>query len=217
MKFLKIIADLSFPRILVLSVLAGVAYYFVYFDDGSQIQTQVESVNNSITEETTRRAGIEKTMKKEEEMRGNLLQLARNLDIVKSKIPTEFKDTQMSAIINNASVASGVNVLELTTTGKFGDQPKVAPKDKSAIRPEDLIEEVKFNITVSGSYDAFIKFLDVLTKEEKVIKIRNFSIEKNSAANIDDDSIRFKGEVVGFKQVAFQGAAAPSPSAPGTK
>jgi Tfp pilus assembly protein PilO len=213
-KVLKAIAALSMLRVFGLAILAGVGYFFLYYDDGSLVQSNIESVKATIAQETTRRAGIEKTMKKEEEMRGNLLQLKRNLEVVKSKIPSEFKDTQMSSIINNASVASKVNVIELTTAGGLGTKRILPPlgKNSATVRPEDLIEEVKFKLTVVGSYDGFIQFLDFLTKEEKVIKIRNFSIERNSSG-YEDDNIKFRGEVVGFKQVA-SASESPPPNAP---
>ncbi|MEQ1723278.1 MAG: type 4a pilus biogenesis protein PilO [Pseudobdellovibrio sp.] len=166
--------------------------------------------SSTVETETARRVGIEKIMKKEEEMRGNILQLARNLEVVKSKIPFEFKDTQMSTILNAASEASGVSVVEMSTSPTPQTVQNIPPGtiiDPSTIKPEDLVTEVRFNITISGSYDSFLKFLDVLTKEDKVIKVRNFTIEKNST-NIDDDTIKFKGEVIGYKQAeVFLGGA----------
>lgn len=203
MRLIKLLAELSLPRIIILSLIATAAYYFTYFDDGTELKTQIEAANSTVSTEQARRVGIEKTMKKEEEMRGNLLQLARSLEVVKSKIPFEFKDTQMSAILNAASEASGINVLEMSTNPSAQTAPPPMPvTDPSMIKPEDLISEVRFNIVLSGSYESFLKFLDVLTKEDKVIKVRNFTIEKNST-NIDDDTVKFKGEVVGFKQATF--------------
>ena len=199
MKLLKLIAGLSIGRIFILAFLATVAYFIVYFDNGSQLESQIATISTQVDFETTRRIEVNKIIKKEEEMRGNLLQLARNLEVVKSKIPNEFKDTQMSGILNNASASSGVNLLDLSTVQSA---PATAKQiDPNSIRPEDLIEEVRFNITLTGTYESFLKFLDVLTKEDKVLKVRNFVIEKNST-DIDDDMIRFKGEVVGFKQSA---------------
>ncbi len=203
MKLIKIFSELSISRIAILALLSSLSYFFSSFDGGGNLNTQIESANATVASETARRVGIEKTMKKEEEMKGNLLQLQRSLDVVKSKIPFEFKDTQMSMILNGAALSSGVNVVEITanpTVVTNTNAPQIV--DPSSVKPEDLIEEVKFNITINGSYDAFLKFLDALTKEDKVIKVRNFAIEKNST-NIDDDNIKFKGEVVGFKQAAI--------------
>lgn len=201
MKFLRIMASLSMSRIVIFGVLCTVMYYTTYFDDGSVLETQINSMNSQVKIESDRRVEVNKIIKKEEEMRGNLLQLQRNLEVVKSKIPNEFRDTQMSIILNNASIASGVNLQDLSVVaGAQSGNKKVY--DPNSIKPEDLIEEVRFNITLSGSYSAFLKFLDVLTKEDKVLKVKNFVIEKNSS-DIDDDMIKFKGDVIGFKQSSF--------------
>ncbi len=198
MKFLRIIAGLSMSRIVIFGVLSTVMYYTSYFDDGSALDNQIETMESQVKAESERRIEVNKIIKKEEEMRGNLLQLQRNLEVVKSKIPNEFRDTQMSIILNNASIASGVNLQDLSIVQtNFAGEKKVY--DADSIKPEDLIEEVRFNISLSGSYSAFLKFLDVLTKEDKVLKVKNFIIEKNSS-DIDDDMIRFKGDVIGFKQ-----------------
>jgi Tfp pilus assembly protein PilO len=204
MKLIKLIADLSLSRLTVLALLTTVAYFFTYFDDGTSLEAQIAASSSSVQTETARRVGIEKIMKKEEEMRGNILQLARNLEVVKTKIPFEFKDSQMSTIVNAASEASGVSLVEMSTNpvkSVAQNLPQAAINDQSTIKPEDLVSEVRFNITISGSYDSFMKFLEVLTKEDKIIKLRNFTIEKNST-NIDDDTIKFKGEVIGYKQAA---------------
>lgn len=203
MKFLRIMASLSMSRIVIFGVLCTVMYYTTYFDDGSVLDTQIATMNSQVKTESARRIEVNKTIKKEEEMRGNLLQLQRNLEVVKSKIPNEFSDTQMSIILNNASIASGVNLQDLSVVASANNVAGVKKVyDPNSIKPEDLIEEVRFNITLSGSYGAFLKFLDVLTKEDKVLKVKNFVIEKNSS-DIDDDMIKFKGDVVGFKQSSF--------------
>ena len=201
MKILKLISDLSFGRILILAVFVAFAYYMLYFEDGSNLKNSIQAVDSAIQTESARRVEIEKVMKKEEEMRGNLLQLARNLEVVKSKIPNEFKDTQMSAIINDASVSSGVSVIELRSQESSAASAAPPPPAGEALRPEDLIEEVRFTIKLTGKYESFLTFLDVLSKEDKIIKVRNFKIKRNSE-NIDDDLIQFEGEVVGFKQAA---------------
>lgn len=215
MKVLKLISDLSIGRILILALFCTFAYYMLYFEDGSNLKNSIATVEGSIQAESARRVEIEKVMKKEEEMRGNLLQLARNLEVVKSKIPNEFKDTQMSAIINEASSSSGVSVIELRSQESGLTSAPPSPPTGEALRPEDLIEEVRFTIKLTGKYESFLAFLDVLSKEDKIIKVRNFKIKKNSES-IDDDLILFEGEVVGFKQAAalLNNQTVPSATAP---
>lgn len=210
MKLLKLVSKLSIGRLFVLAILATIGYYFSYFDDGTNLRTQIEGVNSSIGTETARRVGIEKIMKKEEEMRGNLLQLQRNLEVVKSKIPVEFLDTNMSDIINSLAKSSNINIVELNANNtntnnsqlqmmQMALQQQSGGKNTNTVKPEDLISEVKFSMILNGNYGAFLKFLDGLSKEEKVIRIRNFTIQRNSE-DIDDNKVKFKGEIIGYKQ-----------------
>lgn len=210
MKLLKAFADLSTGRILIFAVVVAAGYYFQYYNDGSTIEQTIQTTTANISTETATRTEIEKRMKREEEMRGNLMQLRRNLDVVKSKIPVDFKDAQMSSIINNASVVSGLRVVSLAIRPSVKSAPRQAA-DMSKINPEDLIEEVRFDIKLSGSYDSLISFLDVLAKEDKIIKVRNFTISRASPDDINNDAILFSGEIVGFKQVAFSGITGGTP------
>lgn len=196
MKFLKLLADLSIGRVLILAGLVTGGYYFSYYDDGSSLSTQIDSIEKMLQDETNRRAQIEKVIKKEEEMRGNVLQLERNLEVVKSKIPIDFKDTEMSNVMNSAARASRLIIKELSiveTTQKGNQNP-------GSVRLEDLVDEVRFKIILTGSFDSFINFLELISREEKILKARNFTFEKESTVNFDDDSVIFRGDIIGFKQ-----------------
>src|SRR3989344_1583132 len=113
MRMLKLISELSTVKVVILAIIGGAIYFISYFDSGAQLEEQIAGITSQVDFETTRRIEVNKIIKKEEEMRGNLLQLQRNLEVVKTKIPNEFKDTQMSAILNNASSVSGISLQEL--------------------------------------------------------------------------------------------------------
>jgi Tfp pilus assembly protein PilO len=203
--FIKTFAELGLNRVMMFSILIGVGWFFSYFDTGKTLEGNIANMQALVQREQDRKTEISKTMKKEEEMRGNLLQLRRNLDVVRGKIPSELKDSEMQAIINNAAKESGVNITGL----KANSGP---PKDPNApivqisiqnVRPENLIDEVRFQISLVGTFDDLLKFLETLTLEDKVIKVKNFNIYKNSDS-IDDNRIRFDGDIVGFKQAKIE-------------
>lgn len=209
MKFLKLFIELSMIKVLVFGLVLTGVYYASFFDDGKTIQDQIISVEASIVQETKRRSEIEKTMKKEEEMRGNILQLTRNLEHVKAKIPSEFNEMQMSTIINSITIASKIKLIEFSSEPS-SNKPSIVNNnslptadtvsgDLTLVKPEDLIDQIRFKVTLKGQFEDFLLFLDNLSKEEKIIRIRNFTMEKNSV-DIDDDSIKLIGEVVGYKQ-----------------
>lgn len=204
MKLLKLLSDLSLGRVLILAGLVTGGYYFAYFNDGSSIEQQIQSMESLLSQETNRRVQIEKTIKKEEEMRGNVLQLERNLEVVKSKIPAEFKDTDISIIMNNSARASGLAIKELS----ISESTQKGIQNPGSTKLEDLIDEIKFKIVLTGSFESFINFLDLITRDEKILKARNFTFEKASTVSFDEDDVIFRGEIVGYKQSALLSGAA---------
>ncbi len=198
MKLIKLFSSLSISRLALVAVLVTVAYFFLYYDNGAKIEEQITQVTSQLATEKANRVEIERKMKKEEEMRGNLLQLARNLDTVKSKIPNEFNEIEVSTIVNRASALAQ---LKLSALKRNVSAASSVPKNTSGA---ELIEEVTFDIEMSGSFNSIISFVEYLSKEEKTIKVRNFVLEKNTANLTDDTSIKFQGEIVGFKQAVVQ-------------
>lgn len=204
MKAIKAFAELTLGRVFILSIFVGLGYYTSYFDPGTSIEEQIAGINAQIAGEESRRTEINKLLKKEEEMRGNVLQLQRNLEVVKNRIPNELKDSQMQELINGAAKNSGVNVTKLSAASTPKDPNSPPVKIRLAdVKPENLIEEVYFKISLNGTFDNFLNFLDTLAKEDKVIKIRNFGIIKQSDSE-DEQAIVFDGEIIGFKQAQIE-------------
>ena len=198
-------SELSLGKIIILAIFVTAGYYATYFDAGESIENEYSVLKSQVDEREVRRVEIAKTMKKEEEMMANALQLKRNLDVVKDKIPNELKDTQMQTIINEAANNSGVTIVSLNTDSQGKRDPDAPPVEMTIeeVKPENLIEEIKFTIRITATFDAFIRFLETLAKEDKVIKIRNFTIDQFSKA-VDEDKITFNGEIIGFKQAKIK-------------
>jgi type IV pilus assembly protein PilO len=191
MKFVKLIAQFSLIRIAIVAAVLGAVYFFMYYDNGATLELKIEELKQQVTAEEMKKKDTEATIKKEDEMRANLASIARDLQVVKSKIPNEFKDTDMTGIINRASARAGVSVLSLA-------RKKDAPMN-SSIPGSESVEEIAFDIKINGSFNRLVQFVELLSREEKIIKLRDFTVERNST-NGTDSSIKFNGDVIGFKQ-----------------
>lgn len=207
MKLLKLFSSLSMARLAIVAVFVTAGYYFMYYDNGYAIEERITAVQGQLDAEKAKRADIEKKMKKEEEMRGNVMQLAANLELVKTKIPNEFSPIEILTIVNRLSEISGVKVAALKPTG-----PRVSTQ-KLATGAE-LIEEVNFDITMTGPFSSIVTFVEALSKETKIIKIRNFVLEKHSTDLTKEVIIQFVGEIVGYKQTTVA-KVAPTSTPPG--
>ncbi len=206
MKFIKLFSTLSVGRLFILALIMTVGYYMFSFDNGAAIQEQIQAAKSELSIENVKKIDIEKTMKKEEEMRGNLLQLARNLEVLKSKIPNDFKDTELSAIVNQAAQAAEIKISVLSRSSSSNS-------NRTAGNGSELVEEIVFSINAMGSFSQLLHFVEILSKEEKVIKTRNLQIEKMSM-NTDDSTVRFAGEIIGFKQAAVAPVTTPPKTPP---
>lgn len=192
MKALKLIAQFSMLRIFMFAGLLTGAYFFMYYDNGAAFETQITQLNAEIVAEEAKKKDTEKTIKREDEMRANLAALARDLQVVKAKLPNEFKDTEMTALINKAAQGSNVNVTSLA-------RRRTAPAVSSNVVGAESVEEIVFDLTLNARFNQFVQFLETLAREDKTVKIRDFTIEKNSR-NVEDFIIKFKGDIIGFKQ-----------------
>lgn len=200
MKLLKLFGGLSIARLAIVAVFVTAGYYFMYYDNGQSIEENIKSVEDQLNIERAKKTDIEKKMKKEEEMRGNVMQLAANLELVKTKIPNEFNQIEILTIVNRVSQASGVKIAALKPGAS-------KPQEKSETTGAELIEEVNFDIEMSGQFSSIVSFVEALSKETKIIKIRNFVLEKSNADLTQETMIKFTGEIVGYKQTSIAKAA----------
>ncbi len=191
MKILRIFATLSAFKTLIASAIIAALYYFMLFDDGTALELQIQNLAPQLASEEVKKKDTEATIKKEDEMQANLASLARDLQVVKAKLPSELKDAELTALINRAAATAGVTISSLAR--------KNSPKVESKISGSESVEEVAFSIAIDCSFSHFVKFLELLAKEENIVKIRDFSIQRN-AAEVAQPQIKFSGEIIGYKQ-----------------
>lgn len=193
MRLIRLIAQFSMLRVLVFAAIIAVAYFFMYYDGGATFETQITQLNTEVAGEEVKKKETEKTIKREDEMRASLASLARDLQVVKAKLPNEFKDTEMTSIINRTATQAGVNVVSLARKAS-------SPAGKASTNGAESVEELVFELVINAKFNQLVQFLETLSKEEKIFKIRDFMIERVLGPDPNDAQIRFKGDIVGFKQ-----------------
>lgn len=176
--------------------LVAVAYFFLYFNDGSQLENQINGVNAELGNLAVQKTKLEATIKEEEEMLANVQLNARKLVELKAKIPNanDFKETEMSAIINKTAIAANVKISVLTKALSGSVDGKI--KGAGA----DLIDEIVFTIKMTGTFLETLHFVELLSKDEqKIIRIKNFTLEK-IVGKPQEPTIKLEGEIIGYKQ-----------------
>lgn len=192
MKLIKAISYFSVIKSLIIGVLLTAGYYYMYFDDGTNLKEKIVAVEAQVRIEEAKKKETDATIKKEDEMQANLAALARDLQVVKAKLPNELLDTELTGIINRAANGAGISITSLA-------RKRGASAAQTKVLGSESVEEVVFDINIEGAFNRFVQFIDQLAKEEKIVKIRDFSIERN-LATVADPQIKFRGEIIGYKQ-----------------
>lgn len=192
MKLIKAISNLSTLKSIFVGIALTIGYYIWYFDDGTTLKQQIVEVEAQVRIQEAKKKETDATIKKEDEMQANLAALARDLQVVKAKLPSELLDTELTGIINRAAIGSGISITSLARK-----QGSTTPQVKAL--GSESVEEVVFDLNIEGPFNRFVQFIDQLAREEKIVKIRDFSIERN-LATVADPQIKFRGEIIGFKQ-----------------
>ena len=194
MKFIRIISMLPAFKTLVVSVVFTAIYFFMYYDNGAALELQLQTLSSELNVEEAKKKDTEATIKKEDEMQASLASLARDLQVVKAKLPNDLRDTDMTSIINRAAISAGISITSLS-------RKVVVARTESKVPGSESVEEVTFELAIEGPFNQFVLFIEQLAKEENIVKVRDFSIERNIAA-VAEPEVKFRGEVVGFKQAA---------------
>ncbi|OFZ30353.1 MAG: hypothetical protein A2622_08045 [Bdellovibrionales bacterium RIFCSPHIGHO2_01_FULL_40_29] len=192
MKYLRIVAQLQAAKVLFVSLVITALYYMMYFNSGETLQTEFSNLKAQQAAEEAKKKDTEVTIRREDEMRANLAALARDLQVVKAKLPNELLDTEMIGLVNVAANKAGITITSLS-------RKKDATRKDSNMVGSESVEEVVFDLSMDGPFNRFVQFIENLANEEKIIKIRNFTIDRDPS-QIMDPQIKFRGEVIGFKQ-----------------
>ena len=198
MKLLKLISELSLGKLAILGLIITGLYFVMYYDSGATLEGRIKTAESSLAQESAKRAETNKILKEESEMKANIVELARKLEVVKSKIPSDFNDNDIILLINQTAAQSGIQV---DTLSKITNNTNNSVASNNAFaEASKLIEEIPFNISINGSYNRFLDFIDRLAKSDRMVRFKNLSIDKQNLTNFSSNRISVKGQIVGYRQ-----------------
>lgn len=196
-KFLKLITELSVGKLAVLGLIVTLLYFLIYYENGDDLQALITAAEANLAQESTKKAETTKILQEESEMKANIVELARKLEVVKSKIPSNFKDNDLIVLINQSASLSGLNIEQLakrTNNAGLGAQTGFETANTK------LIEEIVFNVSLTGTFNRFLDFTDRIAKNERMVRLKNVTIEKLYPGKPLERKISVKALAVGYKQ-----------------
>ncbi len=198
LKFVDLVGGMSFSKVALLSLILTVGYFFTVYDSGSEIQQSIEAAKTQSEEENTKKIQTNKILKKEQQMKEDVQQFAKKFEVIKSRIPIEFTESELREIVvQQASKNSLTNKVSSRTQLTFGK----LEKDE-----ENLIERVALNYTFEGTYVDISQFIVDISNLDKIVKIGDFTLTENASQTKDAKEnkklkkLNFVVTIIGFKQ-----------------
>ena len=188
------VADMSTGRLAIMGLIFAGLYYVSFFNAGSQLRQNIESLKSQIAEEETKKIETNKILQKEEQMRADVTLLVKKYEEVKARIPIEFLESELRIIIDTL-----INKHELRTVKNLRAN---SGQDFGMNQDATLVEQVPLEYTFTGTFMNLYKFMKDLSLTEKTIKVENFLL---SAKPRESNAPRSKeltltATIIGFKQ-----------------
>lgn len=184
------LAAFSYRAILAIGFAVGLLYFLLMFDSGAKISDQINKVNADITGEEALMAESEKAFREIEEIRKTVGALNDQFKITTAQLPTEVQMSEVIRAIDSVASATRISVKDKAP------QPTLQT---------GVVEATPLRLNLEGTYSDLTLFLYQLAKQERIMKVRNFSISLRpgvpSASSVTDNRLSFDGQINSYRFV----------------
>lgn len=180
-KFFQALVNYTLQQVLIFGIVAGLAYYFLLFDDGGTIQSSIQGIQAQIQQEEVRKKDTEATLKEAQRMKDAVVQLSRQYQEISRRIPSNLTSIELNRNIDAFARNSGVSIKS---------------RKPLAIVSKEIVDEVPVQITLEGGYSDLAQFLYLVSSAERVTSIKTFlmrPVERQASR------VRFEGTVIGYQ------------------
>ncbi|MEZ0390829.1 MAG: type 4a pilus biogenesis protein PilO [Pseudobdellovibrionaceae bacterium] len=181
------LASFSFKKAMIFSGFVGALYYFMFFDDGSKIQRDIETVKLQIAEQEVKAQQADAALKEVEQVRITVGTLSDQFRTVSQALPSEIQMSDIIRTVDTVARASGVSIKS---------------KEPNAPVNKDYYEEIPLKVSMEGSYSELTLFLYYLASTERIMKVNNFAINlPRPDEKVPAGRLIFEGNVMSYRFV----------------
>lgn len=193
------VSTLSVNRIALFGLLLTLFYYFMIYNNGDLIVSEIQGLNTQIAQETTKKVETERVLKKEEEMRNDVASLAKTYEAVKSKIPIDFETSELRIIVEQISAATELKIIRLNNTdAEQVNTPQAGESEEEA----NLVQKVAIKYVFQGNFAQIQAFMTQIGAVEKIIKVSELKIKSENGQTGPNKYLTVEAVLVGYRQAA---------------
>lgn len=196
-KFFEKLLTYTIQQLAAFSVVAGMIYYFVLFNDGSSERASIASLDEQLRAEGEKKVETEKVLAEERRMRDAIGLLSQQYQDLSRRIPKKLDSIELNRNIDSFARNSGASIKS---------------RRPEAMIQKEIIEEVPVSISLEGNFGELASFVYLVSSSERVSSMKSFVI--SSSEERRGARLRLDGTVVGYQLYEQRGVptAEPEPS-----
>ncbi|MFP5518668.1 MAG: type 4a pilus biogenesis protein PilO [Bdellovibrionia bacterium] len=185
--FLEKLAYMDMQRAFGFSLILGVLYYFLLFNDGSTIDQNIQTLKGQIATEEVKKVQTEKAKAQEAQSQEQIAVLRENIRRVSSQMPTTLKGLDVNRVIDDSAVR-----VQLKVTAK---KPGVNQEIQNA-----SAEEIPVDIEMQGTYSQFARFLVDIGSLDQITRVKTFKMRSVDEKR-DPTTLKIEATIAGYRSL----------------
>jgi type IV pilus assembly protein PilO len=186
-KYILQLGELTWSKVVASGLVALGLYWFLYYDDGSNIEATIQGLQVQLVEAEKNLAATKQamadTVKFEKEVSNN----EKQFDKVKDYMPADMNANELTRLVSQWAGEAGAKVN--------------STKPKLEIEKKEFYETIRLDFTVAGRFEQLVTFLASLSAVPKLLTFDEIQVTTVSGLAKADEAptIEMKGTLVGYR------------------
>lgn len=196
MNFLIRLADFHWSRCLIMSLLVGLAYYLIGYDNGAVLQAGVAAATEKMTKLQEELAKLDKQLEEIRILKNAQERDAERLNALMAFIPEKLTKTDLMRTLSNEAKTVGVNINSI----RDSSSSKLAKKKSD---PTEFYEEIGVEIDLVGDFPQLVLFLANLTRLNQILSVESLALKPSSSKD-DKVDISMSAKILGYRYLGAE-------------
>lgn len=211
--YLAKLGAMEWGKVMGLGVVAAVVYYFLLFNDGTELNQQIEQAQARLETAKRQLGETEKALADADRFEKEIQSLARQFEKITDFMPATVTAVDLTTLVNKQAQLAGVRIVK--------------------IEPDPVVKRITFyemtrvNLELEGTYAQVATFLSYISRVPRLLTFDSTTISVSAGSRAPDGAVStgrlvFASSMVGYRYlkdapVDATPAAGGQPGAPAVK
>lgn len=204
-KIIAQLSDLEWSKVVMLGLGIAGFYYFVMFDNGDLLTTEIQNSNAQLVEANSKLNQTKKAMADANRFELEVKRIAQQFEQITSFMPMSIGPAELTTIVNQSAGLAGVRVAKIEPKG---------PDTRAG-----FYEASRVAVSLNGNFIQILKFLEMISRVPKLLTFDQVEVRSQKtqgSAPTETAPLSFDGLLVGYRYIKDAPYIEPNQAGPGT-